>query len=198
MAEVKKHITIGNIVALILGIIGLIWIIYVVWKNWKIRRIRNWPKAPATMINVLVEPLGGNKIYFDLQNIVAVVNGNGKYIPRVLYDYWVNGRKYTSGSLIYSGPRSYSLNDINAMFTKLQRGSTFAVYFNPNNPEEAYIFDGDTKYAGILGGLLLILAGAYLGYYHFNSIKKKKNNLSNGSQSLNDQADNKFFKYKAH
>lgn len=144
--------TIGNIVAIILAIVGLVWLVHNIWRNYKINNINHWPKTNATIITSLAEPVGQGS--------------NNQFVPKVVYSYTANGRTYISDNVVYSGSRSYNAVDTRKIMSQLTPNSSVPVYYNPKDPKESYIYNGNKTYSGIVIGIILLLIAAYLGYYH--------------------------------
>lgn len=168
------HMTVKNIVAIILGVIGVIWVVSGVWRNWKIRSISKWPKTNATVINSLAEPANSSagNTFIDPRYIVATTDSNAKFIPRVVYRYRVGNREFQSENVVYFGPRYYSAADIKMMLGQIYPGAVIPVFYNPNNNSESYIYNGNKSYTGIVIGIILILISSYLGYYHVTEVSK--------------------------
>ena len=174
-----------NIIAAILAIVGLIWLIYTLWINLKIGRIRSWPKTNAVIINSIIEPANNaaGNIYLDPTNIIAA-NNNARYMPRVFYKYTVNGKEYQSNNLVYAGSRSYTATEVKVMLDGLSPGSTVPVFYDSNQPSEAYIYNGKSSYTGIISGIILLLLAGYIMYYRNSNTSlgrgtsKTKANLS--------------------
>lgn len=167
----QSHLTIHNIIVIILVIIGLIWLIHSLWRNYKISRINSWPRANALVVNSLVEPDGKFRLFsssalLDPQYIDMSGKGNAKYIPRIVYRYNVNGKEYQSSNVVYGGDKAYNSLAIRALTGHITTGSTIQVYYNPSNPSEAYIYNGRYNWLGVVVGLLLLLIAAALGYHH--------------------------------
>ncbi|XWV25892.1 hypothetical protein QJ857_gp1189 [Tupanvirus soda lake] len=168
MTDLGDYMTVNNIVAIILGIIGLIWLIYGLWRNWKINKISTWPKTNAFVLNSVAEPANNaaGNTYVDPRYIIATTDNKAQYIPKVTYRYRVANKEYQSNNVVYSGSRSYNAVDIKTLLGQVYAGATIPIFYNPNNPNESYIYNGTTSYTGIIIGLVLLLIAAYLGYYH--------------------------------
>jgi hypothetical protein len=169
----EKHFTVANIIAIILAIIGIVWLIYSIWRNWKVRAISSWPKTDAMVVNVAAQPANNNagNVYIEPSNIIVTTGDNAQYIPRILYAYRVGGKEYQSNNLVYSGSDTYNAFQTKMMVGQLQPGSTIPIFYNPSNHSEAYVYNGQTNYWGILGGIILILIAAAIGYHHASKTK---------------------------
>ncbi|XWV24655.1 hypothetical protein QJ856_gp1129 [Tupanvirus deep ocean] len=168
MTDLGDYMTVSNIVAIILGIIGLIWLIYGLWRNWKINKISTWPKTNAFVLNSVAEPANNaaGNTYVDPRYIIATTDNKAQYIPKVTYRYRVGNREYQSNHVVYSGSRSYNAVDIKTLLGQVHAGATIPIFYNPNNPNESYIYNGTSSYTGVIIGLVLLLIAGYLGYYH--------------------------------
>ncbi len=189
MASGKSYFTVSNIIAIILLILGIIWLIHTIWKNWKVRGIASWPKTDAYVINVAAQPANNNagNVYIEPNNIVVTTNDNAQYTPRILYAYRVGNKEYQSNNLVYAGQDSYNAYQTKMMIGQLQPGSTVPVFYNPGNHAESYIYGGQTNYWGILGGIVLILISAFIGYHHMTKTTTyTKSETLSASPSLTD------------
>lgn len=176
MFKFGQYLTINNIIAVILIIVGLIWLIHGLLRNRKINRINSWPKVNAYVLNSFAEPANNSAgdVYIDPRYLLAYINDSAKFIPRVIYRYRLNGIEYQSDNVIYSGYTSYDSLNVKTLLGHITTGSTIPVFYNPNDPKESYIYNGDKSYSGIVIGLILLAAGGYLVYNHFNKNKYGK------------------------
>lgn len=161
-----KHVTVNNIVAIILAVIGLIWFIHSVWRNCKINRISTWPKAQAIVLNAVVEPINANagNLYIDPKTIIPSTDKFAQYIPIIIYKYDIGNQTYQSDSIMYSGSRTYNAFDTKILMGTMTAGSPITVFYNPNYPRESYIYNGFKNYLGIVVGLIFICVAIYLLY----------------------------------
>ena len=178
MSGFGKHVTVNNIVAIILAVIGLIWFIHSVWRNCKINRISAWPKAPAIVLNAVVEPINANagNLYMDPKTIIPTTDKFTQYIPIIIYKYDVGNQTYQSDNIIYSGPRTYNAFDTKVLMGTMAAGSPITVYYNPNYPRESYIYNGVKNYLGIVVGLIFICVAIYLLY-------REQTNIGSGEET---------------
>lgn len=163
------------IIALIAGLIILGWAL---WRNHRINSARSWPRTNAVIINAVAEITNGPKHapYIDPSTIVPRQNEKTKFKPIVSYRYIVNGREYTSTGVVFHGKDDYDSLTTSMMMTNLRPGATVQIFFNPNNPSESYLFNGESSSTGIWWGAILILIGLILGYIH-----KRKVSVVNGT-----------------
>lgn len=184
MGDLQGHITVKNIVALILGIVGIVWLIYDIHRNWKINRISSWPKANAYVISSMAEPANAEagKAYVDPSYLIPTVDSGAQYKPQVVYRYRVGDRDYKSTNVVYSGQSTYDAADTKALLGQITPGSMIDVYYNPNNPSEAYIYNGQTSWVGIVISVILILIALYLAYHENRDLISVP---SNGTSSQN-------------
>ena len=192
MADFGAHMTVNNIVAIVLGIIGLIWLIHGLWRNWKINKISTWPKTNAVVLNAVAEPANSNagNIYVDPSTIIATTNDNAQYIPRVVYRYRVDNRDYQSTNVVYAGAKSYNALDIKTLLGQVYPGATIPIYYNPNNHDESYIYNGNKSWSSVIIGLALLLIAAYLAHRNYKNktvtTTTKTTKITNASPSLTD------------
>ena len=182
MANFGKYFTAYNVVALILIIVGLIWLVQTMRKNNKIKEIRTWPKANATVISAVAEPVnrGQGSPFLDPQHLVPKKGDNTQYRPIVVYRYRAGGNEYQSNNVIYAGKKSYNTLETKVMLGQLHPGGNVQVYYNPKNNDESYIYNGIQDNKGIIWGIIFILIGLALGYYG----SKKNGTIKIGSYEL--------------
>ena len=160
----------------ILALVGLGWLLWSIWANWKSSQVRNWPRTNATVVSAAAESvdLGPNQL-IDPETI-QVVNNNSTYKAHVVYRYEVMGRATTSNNFMY-GKEYFNAQEIRTLLAPLRPGSTITVMYNPDNHDEAYVYDANrTNWTGVWGGIVLILAGLLLLALGKKSDKKKSGN----------------------
>ena len=177
----QSQFNIYIIIALIIGIIGLIWLINTLWRNWKISKFRSWPRARATVVNVLAVPTDG-KIAVDPRNIIATTNNSVRYVPKILYVYEVNGREYRSDNVFYHGPDSLNAVDTKMLLGQIYPNNIITILYNPSNPNDAYIYNGTQNNTGIIIGVILLLLSGFLFYQNYKN--KSGNNDMTGNDIL--------------
>lgn len=172
--DLKSLLTVNNIVALILIIVGLVWLITSVNRNMKIRNINSWPKANATVVSAMAEPVNeaAGNTYLDPQNIVATTDSEARYKPQVVYRYRVNGRDYESDRVIYNDDREYTPAQIKTLMAPMRPGATIPIYYNPRDFNESYIYNSETSWVGPVIGTILTLLGLWLAFKGFKKYKK--------------------------
>ena len=175
MANFTKYLTVGNIVIVVLTIVALSWLISAFVNNRKVSNIRSWPRTNATIISALVQPdkASGNMLILVDPRSLTSVDANSKYIPRVLYRYHVSGKEYQSNRFMSGKQQDYDGVTIKTMMAPLNPGATVSAYYNPNNPSEAYLYNGTSSYRGIWMGIILLLLVAG-GIYYFKVMKKDR------------------------
>lgn len=171
------------VVAIILGIIGLVWLIHNIWKNIKINNISSWPTTPALVLSSMAQPANdaAGYDYVKPADIVVRSDIDAEYIPHVTYRYRVGNREYSSQNLVYDGPEIYNSFDTKRLFGPISAGQTIPVYYNPDDHEESYIYNGKTTWVGIVVGIILLLIA--LGML-FGANSKKMGIGSFGTSSL--------------
>jgi hypothetical protein len=104
---------------------------------------RGWPTVPGIIRHASVEE--------------RQVETTASHRARIVYDYEVGGRQYTSDRLAFS--RSGSRKRAEADKAKYPPGKLVHVYYNPKRPQRAII----ERRAGVAGTLVLLFIGAMLG-----------------------------------
>lgn len=89
-----------------------------------------WPSAAATVLSteVVVEESGD-----------TVESGTTWYNPVVRYSYVVSGRQLQGSRLRFGNPRSARRSKSEAAITKYVAGSSIAVRYNPEKPEDSVL-----------------------------------------------------------
>lgn len=160
----EKYFNVRSIISIILAIVGLVWLINTIWRNMKLNRVKSWPKANATVVLSSVIPSNHIAGTAPLNpQTITIANNNLTYTPNVVYSYTVNGKEYKSEKVLYIGNPSYNARDIVNLMTQLRQGATVPVYYNPENPTEAFVFNVKPSYTGIIGGIILLLLAAFIG-----------------------------------
>ena len=129
---------------------------------------QGWPSTGGTVIES-----GSNR------NFSSGADGDSDiitYSPRLKYSYTVGSVEYASDKIAFGYGKSYS-SEMAALsaIQKYPMGSLVAVYYNPENPNEAILERKNERQVwGLVGGILLIvlglcsscsmiLAGAFIG-----------------------------------
>ncbi|MEM0353985.1 MAG: DUF3592 domain-containing protein [Thermoplasmata archaeon] len=172
LSDFKNCISYQNFVVLILVIIALVWLVLSIWYNWKVTNIRHWPKTNAMVVKAFVEPKnGGSRTLIDPRFLVSI-DPSTKYVPRVLYRYFVDGKEYQSDNVVYGGGE-YGFHNIKVLMGNIFVGSTIQIRYNPRNPSESYIYCGGHNYCGIIMSIVLLLI-AFLVCYYFNVVRGRE------------------------
>lgn len=150
-----------TIIATILGLAGIAWLGWALYENWKASRVRTWPRTEATVLSAaaeVVEP--GSNSLIDPQSIA--LTDPRRFKANVSYRYAVMGRQAVSERFMY-GKEYFTAQEIKTLMAPVQQGQTVNIFYNPDNFDEAYIYDNNqTKWAGIWGGLALIILSLIL------------------------------------
>lgn len=74
------------------------------------------------------------------------------YFPNITYQYTINGQQYTNNTYAQRPSLINNKAIIQRILNNYPVGSTVTVYYNPNNPQEAYLQKG---YGGATRVILL-------------------------------------------
>lgn len=110
---------------LLLGLFSLVAGFLLSRKNIRIRR---WPKALGKIVEKRVEPTG---------QAAAVGPPAFRFQAVVRYEYSVGGRMYVGGNIfptVHMGTKANAEHLLESLPTEV------AVFYNPDRPEEAYLF----------------------------------------------------------
>jgi hypothetical protein len=160
----RKLFTVPNIIGIILVIIGIILLIYGILRNYIISNVAKWPKTNAVVVSAYAVPVGTNE-HVNPQNI-NINNNNILYVPKITYEYSVNGKKYMSSNVVFSEDNAYNAIDTKALFSNISPNSVISVYYDPMDPSISYIYNGKYKYTTIVLGVVVILIAIIVFWYY--------------------------------
>jgi hypothetical protein len=170
----SDYLTLPNLILLIISICALVWLIFMIRYNYMINEITSWPKINATIAKASTGT--GKNAYIDYRLIAFGKSKLDKYYPKITYKYTIDGNNYQSTNVVYGNTYYYNTTDIKALMTKLTPGTVIPIFYNPNNPKEAYIFPGKKSYLEIIISLIILCAVVIMGC-GYNS-KHKLDNIS--------------------
>ncbi len=120
----------------------------------KLQNSERWPKTTGAILESTIQSewawAGGSRIY--------VVK------PRVIYEYCVDGEKYTSSQLTLVEHNTADENLARRKSEKYSKGQQVDVYYNPRKPKFAVLEVGDPThgklpYGMTICGILLTVSG---------------------------------------
>lgn len=135
----------AGIFLIIIGFISLIFSVKIIRKN---SHLKHWPKTIAKITR---------KEIVHTQKAVKATPAF-RYEVEVEYEYKVDGKSYKGDKYSPNAPIS-DTKSCQKMLDKLM--TTMDIYYNPDDPEESYIFT-DAAWMGILiafSSLLMVLFG---------------------------------------
>lgn len=115
----------------------------------KLEQARRWPTTQAKIIKSEVRKRPG---------------ANAKFRLKIKYQYEVNDKQYTNGSIAIGGQVTSGRKSAEERQAKYPEGSTQTVFYNPLNAEEAClepVVEGGGRIE-LLGGIVGIIIGALL------------------------------------
>lgn len=88
-----------------------------------------------------------------------------QYRPNILYEYSVDGARYTSKKVAVVGMTSRDQKDIKPILRRYKEGSSVTVYYNPEDPKSAILEPGVTwrTYMPLGLGILFFMVGGGMG-----------------------------------
>ena len=144
----------GCIVALLLfGAAALA--AYYGYGHWQVRESRTWHTTTGRVL--------------ESSAVWETVEENSRiFVPRVIYEYQVNGRPYRSDRIFL---QPHTNDDASATAARFPAGSQVPVYYNPADPAQARLVRNVPSaqlYIGLIA-LLLALAIMMCGLYWLTS-----------------------------
>jgi hypothetical protein len=135
-------------------LVGLCILVFGIVIRKKLKTSESWPKTTGVILESTIEPgcarAGGSRIY--------VVR------PKVIYEYQVDGKRYTSSQLALVERNSANENLALGKAEKYSKGQQVMVYYNPRKPDFATLEIGDPTggtlpYGIIILGMAVTIAG---------------------------------------
>lgn len=160
---INDLISIGYLAGLIIGIFGFVLFLIELGVIYKIRSIDRWPVYPKSA--VIYDSYMQNTYNTTTYSIVVMSTAlnNVYYRTRASFIYKVNGQTYIGNRMSYNEP--WESNPIIAKSENdlLSRGAKVDIMINPNDPQEAYIYNKPyDSHWKLLVGFILTLIGIYI------------------------------------
>lgn len=95
---------------------------YLVWQVWLARRSANWPSTTGRILHA--EPYRG----------WVPMPRSSYVIPTVLYEYRVDGRRYTGTRVTFGGWLNASISAGNRVLARYRTGMPVSVRYDPRKP----------------------------------------------------------------
>lgn len=135
-----------------LGAIGYAWLLHL-----RVQATESWPTARGEIIEASVEREASS----------SMNNKSATFAPKIRYRYEVNGRQYTSNTIMLGGTLDTSSRDRAA--ERVQRwpvGTTVPVFYNPRRPQQSCL---ERKSEGIwftvaIGAFFFVFGLSFAGY----------------------------------
>ena len=146
MAIYSINSSIGRIIFIIIGLVFSITAIVNIVRGFS---SKNWPTVQGKIISSDIQ----------IQRDIRQTN----YSPAILFEYFINGAKYFSNKLSFSGTSS-RLISIQRALVKYPVGTEVLVYYNPQKPQIAVLEPSVTFSAIIflLVGITLTIVGFFI------------------------------------
>jgi len=135
----------------ILAFLGLVGIIFGIKNLMRVLKIKKWPTAAGKLISKSVE----------VSQQAAAKGPSNIFEVKVSYSYQVDGKTYT-GKNIFPGHQMMQKADAEAFSAEISQ--ELQVKYNPQNPEEAYLFPSSIAWPilAISCGVVCLVLGASL------------------------------------
>ena len=119
-----------------------------------------WPKADGSVIS--------SEVDMRLLGRGGMAHGGGRvhqthiFVPRIIYEYAVNGVTYSSGTLSF-GRVSYSMKSATQIVSEYTEGKPVAVHYDPGNPDIAVLETAGVHFAVARAVFVTCLGLVFLG-----------------------------------
>ena len=126
--------------------VGLCLLVFGIVTRKKLKASESWPKTTGVVLESIIEPgwarAGGSRIY--------VVR------PKVVYEYYVDGKRYTSSQLALVECNTANENLAREKTERHPVGQQVTVYYNPLKPEFATLEIGDPTDGQLPFGMIAV------------------------------------------
>jgi hypothetical protein len=120
----------------------------------KAQNSKNWPATNGKFLSSKVES------YWTRSGSSRRSRRVRMYRAKVLYEYSVDGIKYTSSKISFVGYNSSKRNEVKSIVDKYPKNKSATVYYDPENPEIAVLQPGETRgihIPFIIGGVSFLI-----------------------------------------
>ena len=99
-----------------------------------------------------------------LESEVEKSRGGGNASARILYEYTVDGKKYTSERIRAFGISKFHFAESPTLVEEFPAGKEVSVFYNPKDPSSAVLLHGPPKniYVFIIGIIVVFLLGLFI------------------------------------
>lgn len=140
----------GVVIALFILIAAIAVEVFTVSIFIKAKEVENWPRTNGRILR---------------SELTSKFHGSTTYEAQIEYEYWVGEKQYTSKQVRTRGTSTKHRSDVAALVEKFPVGRQVTVYYNPEDPSDAYLEVGVdfVNYIIIVSPLIFAFgAGAYL------------------------------------
>ena len=150
----------GPIIAGIV-IIGIgIYLIYLGLQiRQKIKQARYWPTVTGTITKLKTIPMG---------NKVIGTDDYREYILRVVYEYEINGEKYTGRRAVFGSDITIKA-EVDEFCSLYKEGEDAQIYYNPDDYKECLLMPdrpGGKPHREFFFGIIVIITGAIIAIFN--------------------------------
>jgi len=125
--------------AIVLLVISFFLAIFPLYKVLTLPSIEKWPRTEGQIV----------------ESRMPLFSSGNKVTPIIKYRHIVNGSEYFSGEIRWIGV-VWTRSEAEQVVSKYQVGKTATVFYNPNNPQEAYL-EPDTSIIGPYFGVIFAI-----------------------------------------
>jgi len=155
-----KQFSGGLIAGLFFLILGLIFIALILQGSFKSAESENWPSIEGTILSSEISTR--NELNSDTHT------RDYYYMSKVSYNYTLDGAVYTSTMIsVINNNKEYVIeSEAQAIIDNYPIGKKVKVYYNPDNPSEAFLEpgmkDSGSVICGTVGSVIFVIFGALI------------------------------------
>lgn len=139
-------------------LLGCVFMFRAVSGRLKSKKAQSWPVVKGRVVSSEVE---------EDRFRSATGKATIAFVPDISYEYQVNGKSYTSRTVIF-GATTYDYLTASRICEKFSVGSEPKVYFNPANPQDAVLLPQATEgLRSLIPGTFFIVTGIAIGVMGF-------------------------------
>ena len=89
------------------------------------------------------------------------------YIPKIIYNYQVNGQEYTNNKIQYTSHSKDTKQEAKAVLDMFPDKNSVRIYYDPEKPEKSVLLQGGNNNLWIIGVIFIGLGLVFIFIYNF-------------------------------